>query len=66
MEELIIDNVNYQLDKRIIRGLENNNSLNLLLLLNKYSEYAVEHELISDIPVINKLVYKIKHNCLCS
>ncbi len=66
MEELIIDNVNYQLDKRIIRGLENNNSLNLLLLLNKYSEYAIEHELTSDIPVINKLVYKIKHNCLCS
>lgn len=66
MEELIIDNVNYQLEKRIIRGLENNNSLNLLLLLNKYSEYAIEHELKSDIPVINKLVYKIKHNCLCS
>jgi len=65
MEELIIDNVNYELDKRIIRGLENNNALNLLILLYKYTNYCTEKELTSDIPIINKLVYKLKHNCLC-
>lgn len=66
MEELIIDNIVYDLDKRIIKGFKENEPLNLLLLLYKYKEYSSLYNLNSDFIYIGNLILKLKYNCLCS
>ena len=66
MEELVIDNVNYEIDKFFITGVKDSPHINLLLILYKYRKYTSEKNLLAYIPGIDKLIEKLKNSCLCT